>query len=297
MKKLVSILLALVTVVCLTFAFSGCGDENDEKENEEKWYVTNLDSAYYKGLIDSYALESIACSYFDWRKFESNPYKDKFISTEELSEDNENKIKRTFMEERSSDNLEKVKILNYYGKYDNNFVATLGFGEVDFKNIDGADVTVGGVAFPDFDREKIQIWVFHCPDKAPDERAKGTLFNLENAYDNGLIEEDGLKSIACCLYERNEDFENPYKGLYKKPAQGLCYETKCELRKAYLQQFGGVSRFDEITVFAYFGTYNGNLVVGIDGGECYFPDGSDSDIGGVTFYKNSADGIYVYKAD
>ena len=31
MKKIVSVLLSLISVVCLTFAFSGCGDNNDRE--------------------------------------------------------------------------------------------------------------------------------------------------------------------------------------------------------------------------------------------------------------------------
>ena len=297
MKKIVSVLLSLISVVCLTFAFSGCGDNNDREVTEEKWYSSILSSAYEQSRIDCYALESIACSYYEWRGFENNPYKDKYISTEELSTETENKIKKAYCESFSQPvDINEVKILNYYGKYDNNFVVTLGFNDVDFQKMEGADVTVGNVVLPDFNLYEIQIRVFFCHDKAPDEKVKGTLFDLEKAYKNGLIDEEDLKSIACGRYENFQDLENPYSGLYQKPQKGLSYETKLDLRKAYSEQIDRLSSaFEEIKLYNYYGTYNGNIVVSVSGEGCYFPDNTDKNIGGVNFINNSSDWIFVYK--
>ena len=162
--------------------------------------------------------------------------------------------------------------------------------------MEGADVTVGNVVLPDFNLYEIQIRVFFCHDKAPDEKVKGTLFDLEKAYKNGLIDEEDLKSIACGRYENFQDLENPYSGLYQKPQKGLSYETKLDLRKAYSEQIDRLSSaFEEIKLYNYYGTYNGNIVVSLSGEGCYFPDNTDKNIGGVNFINNSSDWIFVYK--
>lgn len=300
MKKLTSVLLSVASALCVSLAFSGCGDNNDDLGNRDEetivnGYLYNFVQAYEMGLIDCYALESIACSYYNCRNFENNPYADKYISTEELSDETEYKIKRAYSEKHSqSDDMEKIKILYYYGTYDNNAVVTLSYGDEEIEFI-GKDYSVYGVLFPDYSHD-ISIWVFYVPEETHDIAVSGNLYKIDKAYENGLLDEKNLKSISCRCYENFEELENPYGGLYQRPIKGLEYETKLELRRAFEEQsYGQSSKFEEIKIYNYYGTYSGNIVVAMSGSGCYFPDGSDKDIGGVTFCKNSSDYIYVYQ--
>ena len=95
--------------------------------------------------------------------------------------------------------------------------------------------------------------------------AKGRFYTLKESYDNGWLDEDDVKSIACCYYDSYKYEENPYSGLYGEPKEGLSERTENELKQAYLEQ---KVRKPELSINGvyikkYFGVYNGNYVISI----------------------------------
>ena len=90
---------------------------------------------------------------------------------------------------------------------------------------------------------------------APTLEGRGNFYTMEVAYDNGWLNADDVRSLACCYYELYTDEENPYSGAYKEPTEKLSEETESELKQAFA---GGTNN---VTVDKYYGTYNDNIVV------------------------------------
>ncbi len=236
MKKIISILVALISIICMACAFIGCEDkklseeyrqllednkqlseeykqlleenkqlieegeqlteenkqlseenkqlsEENENLNKENGYLIENDrkpaidkveviesgklytlkTMYDNGLLKSEDLKSIACNYYDFYKYEDNPYSGMFDPHEELSKETENKIKQAYLEqivEISDLPIIGVQITNYYGTYNGN--VAVGIYSDYIKN-DPAyfprKTDIGGVVFKNF--WSMDILVYH----------------------------------------------------------------------------------------------------------------------------------------
>ena len=292
MKKFLFVFLSLISVICLSFAFVGCGDgQSSEDEPEGKLY--RLAAAIDEGWIDEFDLKSIACGYYEWLNIEANPYSGLYEKpTEQLSEEIQNKIKQAYF-----GRIDGITIPKYYGTYDGNIVVTLGFEDVNYDELEGQDIAIDGIIFPELDLYPIRV--YHCPEqKDPSLNVTGKLYNVKAACESELLNEKDLKSISCYNYDLYEDLENPYSGLYEPPTQKLSRETKQELKQAYLEQIDEYpdGELDGVKICKYIGEYNGNAVVVMFGYSCRIADYStDEEIGGVTFCRGSWINTFVYK--
>lgn len=291
MKKTVSILLSCLSVICIAFAFGGCGDKQEGEQTEDvqgKFY--NLITAYSNGWIDDYDLRSIACNYYEWRNFEENPYSGQFNSTEELSEKTQQELIEKF-----DSTAEDVVLFNYFGTYEGNIAVALGYEHIDYESFEARDCRVGEIVFPDF---RYLIKIYHSPEQRdPNVKIKGKLYDLQSAFKKGLIDESGLKSISCFFYDRNATVKNPYAGLYSEPTERLSREKKNELKQAFLKQIDEDpdGELDQVIIHEYLGTYNGNVAVSMTGYRCRYPNNSDEiDIGGVRFCPTGWTSVYIY---
>ena len=291
MKKLVSTFLSLFCVIDVACSFVGCGDQLDEGEPEGKLY--RLGYALEMGWIDEFDLKSIACGYYELLNIEDNPYSGLWKEpTDKLSEDTENKIKYEFF-----GRTEGITIPKYYGNYDGNIAVTLGFEDQNYDGIEAKDISFNGINFPKFELYSIRI--YHYTEKSdPSIILNSRLLSLKRAYEMDILDENDLKSIACCFNERNKDVENPYVGLYEPPTQKLSKEIKTELKQAYLKQIDEMTGevLDGIKIHKYYGTYKGHVVVSMSGYSCGLPVSTEgTEIGGVVFNSYGWAGIYVYK--
>ena len=292
MKKLILTLFSIISV-CAVFAFVGCGEQSDETTAEPDGKLHTIFNAYNEKWIDGDDLKSIACSYYEWRNIEENPYSGfRAEPFEPLGKETENKIKEAF-----SDQSEEIKIIKYYGNYEGNVAVTLGYGNTESLGGENTDVTIGGIIFPEF--KLYPVYIYHYFEKAdPTIRITGRLFGIKAAYENGLIDENDLKSIACCVNDRDGSAENPYAGMYEEPSEKLSRDTKNELKQAFLRQIYDDSAsdlLDGIKICRYFGSYHEHTVVSIIGDRCRFGASTEgTEIGGVTFLNSDWQSIYVY---
>lgn len=151
MKKVVSILFSLILVICISFAFGGCGNQTIKVNG--KFY--SLEAAYNYGWLDESDLKSIACSYYDSHsyQFEENPYSGMYTSFEELNKKMETEIKQAYLEqivEFAAGDRDRVDIVRYYGTYNGNVVINIRSNYIFFDHIIEAEVLIGGVIFKNY---------------------------------------------------------------------------------------------------------------------------------------------------
>ena len=297
MKKFVSVLLALVSVICISFAFVGCGNSQAE---EVKGRIDRLRYAYENvSWLDENDLKSVACRQYECYEMQENPYAGLYKQKTEISAKEENDFKKVYCDYYNRNNTGKdaellepsdIEITNYYGTYDGNVVV-----EVIFVNEDSLiaeeKMHIGGVDFIlDYNRS---IFVLHYIEEW-DVTVKGSLYDIGRAYEQGLLDENDLKSIACFCYDRAGN-ENPYSGAYVQPEEKLSREQRAEIKQAYLNVIVKNQNADMeyVDIYKYFGTYNGNIVVGIvsDYDGCYGT--VITEIGGVTNVDWGS--IYLFK--
>lgn len=93
MKKFLSILISIISVVFISFAFVGC--DGEEIEVRGKYY--DLEEAYENGWLTEDDLKSVSCKFNDtFYSYEENPYSGMFTSTEELSEEIQIELKKAY---------------------------------------------------------------------------------------------------------------------------------------------------------------------------------------------------------
>lgn len=285
MKKFISVLLSIISVICISFTVICCGERPDQETTESDGRLYTIINAFDEEWIDKDDLKSIACGYYEWRNIEDNPYSGRYEQPiEQLSKETENKIKQAYF-----DRSEEVKILKYYGTYEGNVVVTLGYENVNYEAGENADVTIDGVVFPEL--KLYPIRVYHYFEKAdPSIKITGRLFGIKPAYENGLIDENDLNSIACSVNEGDSCIENLYNGKLSK-------DTKNELKQAYLTQIYDESGdlLDGIKIHKYYGTYSGHMVVSMTGDRCSIGATTEgTEIDGVAFNNSDWRSIYVY---
>lgn len=150
MKKFLSVLLTLVSVICISFAFGGCGSN---VEVRGKFY--SLEKAYDNGWLSMGDLESIAYYYNDYSNRTDGP--DKKLSSEE-----EEEIKRAFLNQIAEDPFgekDEVKINFYYGTFNGNIVVAVRYSLMCIDPVTKDEVYIGGVLFKNY--WDAQTWVYH----------------------------------------------------------------------------------------------------------------------------------------
>ena len=63
----------------------------------------------------------------------------------------------------------------------------------------------------------------------------GGFYTLKTAYDNGWLDVDDVRSIACCYYDNYSLETNPYSGAYKEPTEKLSRTKQKELKIDYFK--------------------------------------------------------------
>lgn len=294
MKKLISVLLSIIPVVCLSFAFSGCGKQQSNEKGEEiigNFY--NLFQAYDFGLLNEDDLKSIACRYYDGY-VEVNPYEGMFKPNKELNEQEEKELKTAYLQKivkRADGEIENVDIYNYYGTYNGNAVITMYSDYDSYSSIKATafdEAEIGGVIFKNFWSNEILLF---SDSEIPKVEVNGTYLFLSTAYYDGLLTTDDLKSISCANYEEMQveypqlEIENPYVGLYTAPAEELSSAFRNELRQAFLEQIIGTAENTilNVDIIRFYGFYNNCAVLSLNYKTSGWVWKAESEIGGVTF--------------
>lgn len=131
-------------------------------------------------------------------------------------------------------------------------------------------------------------------------KQRGTFYTLEEAYDQGLLTQDDLKSIA--YYQNGESEDEDFEPMPKNPEE-LSEKTEKAIKetRAYDLRNRNPKPIEEakakdITILKYYGTYNDCVAVLLDdmfGG--YFPIEREVIIAGVSFYYIGSDNIMIWK--
>lgn len=103
---------------------------------------------------------------------------------------------------------------------------------------------------------------------------QSTFYSLEEAYENGLISKDDLRSIA--YHYNSADAETDFVPIPKSP-ESLSEETVNKIKRAYYDKVGGENlgaTVDDVYIGGYYGTYAGCVVVML-GGDCMSGFGGD----------------------
>ena len=156
MKKFLSVILALVCVICVSFTFGGCNDDTVVVRGQFYYLV----DAYENGWLDVDDLESIACCYYDSYNYDENPYSGKFTSTEKLTAKMENELKQAYLEqidEYPEGDRDYVYITCYFGTYNGNVAVRL-HGYICYDVIVQEEYYVGGVLFKNFWPGDIRVY-------------------------------------------------------------------------------------------------------------------------------------------
>ena len=145
MKKLISIIFTLISVVIVCFSLVGCGATVKVRGQ----YYT-LSEAYDNGWLSVDDLESIACCYYDSYNFEENPYSGKFALTQELTVKKEAELKQAYLEqivELPEGDMDRVHIISYFGTYNGNVVVRIRSDYIHFDPKIEEEFFIGGVLF------------------------------------------------------------------------------------------------------------------------------------------------------
>ena len=130
-------------------------------------------------------------------------------------------------------------------------------------------------------------------------KVRGKLYTMKKAYENGWLDENDLKSIACKYYDVPYFEENPYSGMFTSTEE-LTEAMETELKQAYLEQYVEFPEGDRswVKIVRYYGTYGGNIVARIHSDYLIIDYTMyDEYIGGVMFKEYFADNFLVYHID
>lgn len=125
--------------------------------------------------------------------------------------------------------------------------------------------------------------------KNEETKSQSTICGLEEAYAEGLISKDDLRSIA--YYYNGEDAESDFVPPPKTP-ETLNENTISKIKQAYYDKVSdghSTATVDDVNIGGYYGAYNGCVIViisasctsGIGGDPRYYPE---YEIDGVVFY-------------
>ena len=299
MKRFVSVFLSIISLICLSFAFTGCENNEADESNEVKARIFSIDIAYKWGWLDEDDLKSIACRQNECYGMDENPYAGAFTQSTQMPTKAEKDFKKVYCEKYNSNtdkepiSADDVEIFYYYGTYGDNVAVEFNYSGL------YTGRRIGGIKFSDYHYRA--IYVLHYDEyRSEDLDITARIYNIEKAYEFGRLSEDDLKSIACYYNEKIGLEENPYSGLYVKPEEKLSKKAKAVLKTKYLDQIINSSTecLDDAYVSKYIGTFSGNIVVEMGDnlvfGDIFGDEGASKKIGGVTFKHYSwYKGIYV----
>lgn len=274
MKKLLALLLSLISVICIAFTLVGCGGI------EVRGQFCTLKQAYENGWLDEDDLKSIACGYYDFNNFEENPYSGLYKEpTENLSEDIINELKQAYLEQIDNEPEglpEKVKISKYYGVYSGNIVVKM-WSEYFMCDIKIEDREIGGVIFKNFWQGEIRV--YHL-DQADGEKIEtGTFYTVTEAYEKSLLTREQVLSIA---YYHNKEYSFVEQVFYDDglitneeirdenyiplpiTPQTLSAQTEKSIKQTHLDAYykdKDYAKLSGVRIDSYYGTYNGCVAV------------------------------------
>ena len=158
MKKIFSVLIALISVISIAFAFGGCGGKD-----EKKFYTVT--EAYEEGLLTREQIMSIAYYHHEGIRRNEEVMGEDYIplplTPEKLSDKTENCLKQAYLNEYYQDKnyaeLSGVKIDRYYGTYNGQVVVMMSD---DYSG--GADIEweekVAGINIYYINGNSIKVW-------------------------------------------------------------------------------------------------------------------------------------------
>ena len=298
MKKILSGLLALVSVICVAFAFVGCG-EAEEKSEEINFYTVT--EAYEEDLLTREQVMSIAYYHNGGMKFNEEIMGEDYAplpkTPEVLSNETQNAIKHNYLDAyyngKKKVKLTGVRIDSYYGIYNNRYVAVMASDDYSKTTDEEWTEKVDGISIGYNSGNRILIWLGYPYDIYKTE----DYYTLKRAYEYGWLNVDDLKSIACGYYD-SQNVKNPYKGLYEEPTEELNKEIEIKLKRIYLERTVKDPELplDGVHIRRYYGTYNGNVVFSIVSDYICIDPIIDKKlyIGGVLFRNFWQGDIFVY---
>ena len=122
-----------------------------------------------------------------------------------------------------------------------------------------------------------------------EENIQSTICGLEEAHETGLISKDDLKSIA--YYYNGENAETDFTPIPKNP-QTLSENTISKIKRAYYDKVSNgksEATVDDVYIGGYYGTYNGCVIVEING-DCMSGIGGDP----ISYPEYVIDGVVFY---
>ena len=130
-------------------------------------------------------------------------------------------------------------------------------------------------------------------------KKKGDFYTLQEAYDQGLITHDDLKSIA--YYQNGGSEDESFVPMSKNP-EVLSNETEKAIKETIVYDVrkedpvsGGEIKIINITIQNYYGTYNNCVAVMISGARPYNAEICEIEIDGVLFHYNNGNRIIIFK--
>ena len=280
MKRLLSLLLSLISVICIACAFGGCIGNNKDRVRGK---FCTLKQAYENGWLDEDDLKSIACCYNS--AYKDNPYIGLYEEpSDKLSVKTENELKQAYLEQIVKDtslSIDGVRVNKYYGTYKDNVVVKIYSDYMCIEPITDMEVYIGGVLFMCY--WDAQTYVYHNNRKGDEEEAEqiktGTFYTVTEAYEKGLLTREQVLSIACYhnkeysfvekefyddgLITNEEIRDENYIPLPITP-QTLSAEIEKSIKQTHLDAYykdKDYSKLSGVRIDSYYGTYNGCVAV------------------------------------
>ncbi len=284
------VFLIILLVIC-SGLLAACNDSPRERKECEGGFFS-LREAYESGWISKSDLRTIANRHNanESRSIDGKVANDvKSDMAEILRNKNPNPVKEA--------KAEDITIVSFLGEFNGFFAVILDHPYqysptviVDYyEDIDGTKIHYTSPL-------KIEIY-------RPSVSKKGEFFSLQEAYDFGYIDLDDLKSMAYYLNE-GKDME----GITPKPIEPseLDEQTRADIKETevrYLKMqhdWDDDVSVDNITINAYFGTYNGLIAVIVDDDYYSYMNlevvSWPKIVAGVIFnYKGSSKSIVLWK--
>ncbi len=287
MKRLLAILLTLTTLGYL--GVSSCKNTQTQDPSTERQAIGRfytLQEACDQGFITENDLKSIAYYNNGGRKNNEDKIAEDFapqpLNPETIPADIQKNIKSDYiyynekLDNKTKDS--KVTIKHYYGKYNDSYVVTLN-GPFLY-TADERTFAVNGYNFY-YTQEEFMVWR-----KQP----MGKLYTLQEAFNQGFITENDLKSIA--YYNNGGRKNNEDKIAEDFVPQPLNPETiPADIQKYvksdyiyYNDKLENTEDISKVKINRYYGNYNGAYVLTLCGPFDYIAVINDFSVDGYNFY-------------
>ena len=287
MKRLLAILLTLTTLGCL--GVSSCKNTQTQDPSTERQAIGRfytLQEACDQGFITENDLKSIAYYNNGGRKNNEEKIAEDFapqaLNPETIPADIQKSIKSDYiyygMDLNNTNDESKITIKRYYGKYNGCYVMTIkGPNEYIAAMI---KIQVDGYNFS-YTQSEFVVWR-----KQP----MGKLYTLQEAFNQGFITENDLKSIA--YYNNGGRKNNEDKIAEDFAPQPLNPETiPTDIQKYvksdyvyYNEKLENTEDVSKVKINRYYGNYNGAYVLTLCGPFDYIAVINDFSVDGYNFY-------------